>query len=95
MKYWFSLLLCLCISGCATTTVVTANSTPARQATTPIAFDELMDVGILPINPNIPADALAVIQPQVLAANPAATAFQISYRGLDLGLCLFHGYLLS
>ena len=36
-------------------------------------------------NPNIPADALAVIQPQVLAANPAATAFQISYRGLDLG----------
>ncbi len=40
-------------------------------------------------NPNIPADALALIQPTVLAANPAATGFQLAYRGLDLGNRLF------
>lgn len=41
-------------------------------------------------NPNIPADALAAIQPVVLAADPTATGFQISYRGSDLGNRLFN-----
>ncbi len=36
-------------------------------------------------NPNVPADALAVIMADVLADDPTATAFQMSYRGLDLG----------
>lgn len=40
-------------------------------------------------NPNIPADALALIQPTVLAADPTATGFQLAYRGLDLGNRLF------
>lgn len=58
MKYPFAMLLLLCCTsvGCATTQVITANSTPARQATTPIPSGELLDVGILPLDPNIPAD---------------------------------------
>ncbi|MBO6555199.1 MAG: hypothetical protein JJ934_07475 [Pseudomonadales bacterium] len=81
MKYWFSLFLCLCVSGCATTTVVTANSTPARQATTPIAFDELMDIGILPIDPNIPADLEEIekklIVPDVRRAESSYIAYHL------------------
>ncbi len=36
-------------------------------------------------NPNIPADALEFIKADVLADDPDATAFQMFYRGLDLG----------
>lgn len=42
-------------------------------------FTDLLQVPFT--NPNIPADALAVIQ----AANPGATGFQMSYRVADLG----------
>jgi iron complex outermembrane receptor protein len=40
-------------------------------------------------NPNLPADALAAIMPDILAADPTADSFQMSYRGLDLGNRVF------
>lgn len=40
-------------------------------------------------NPHIPADALAVIQADVLSANPTATSFQMAWRAADLGPRLF------
>ncbi len=44
------------IQGCATTEVVTANSTPAIQSTEQIPYELLMDIGILPLAPNIPPE---------------------------------------
>lgn len=64
------------------------NFTPLPVAGAAGRFTDLLQIPFN--NPNIPADALAVIQPAVLAANPSATAFQISYRGLDLGNRVFN-----
>lgn len=82
MKHWFPLLLVICVTtGCASTTVVTANSTPARQASTPIAFDELLDIGILPIDPNIPSDLEEIeenlIVPDVRRAESSYIAYHL------------------
>jgi hypothetical protein len=49
-------LIALTTSGCTTTQVVTANSRPAIQASEPIPYDELLDIGITPIEPGIPSD---------------------------------------
>ena len=82
MKHWFPLLLVICVTtGCASTTVVTANSTPARQASTPITFDELLDIGILPIDPNIPSDLEEIeenlIVPDVRRAESSYIAYHL------------------
>lgn len=83
MTYRFSLLLILCslMVGCATTQVVTANSTPARQASTPIPFDELLDIGILPIDPNIPTELKEIekqlIVPDVRRAESSYIAYHL------------------
>lgn len=83
MTYRFSLLLILCslTVGCATTQVVTANSTPARQATAPIPFEELLDVGILPVDPNIPTDLKEIekrlIVPDVRRAESSYIAYHL------------------
>ncbi len=76
-----TLLLILAISGCGTTQVITANSTPAKLATTPIPYDELMDIGILPIDPNIPDDPKALeknlIVPDVRRAESSFIAYHL------------------
>lgn len=82
MMHWFPLLLVICVTtGCASTTVVTANSTPARQASTPITFDELLDIGILPIDPNIPSDLEEIeenlIVPDVRRAESSYIAYHL------------------
>ncbi len=83
MTYRFLALLLLfsTVAGCASTTVITANSTPARQATTPIEFDELLDIGIIPIDPNIPADPDEIeknlIVPDVRRAESSYIAYHL------------------
>ena len=83
MKHRLSMLLLLCCTsvGCATTQVITANSTPARQADTPVPYDELLDVGILPLDPNIPADPeeaeRKLIVPDVRRAESSFIAYHL------------------
>ncbi|MGI9328613.1 MAG: TonB-dependent receptor plug domain-containing protein [Pseudomonadales bacterium] len=64
------------------------NFTPLPVAGAAGRFTDLVQIPFN--NPNIPADALAVITPDVLAADPTATSFQMSYRGLDLGNRIFN-----
>ena len=42
--------------ACATTEVITANSKPAVQSAEQIPFELLMDIGILPLDPNLPEE---------------------------------------
>ena len=63
------------------------NFTPLPVSGAAGRFTDLLQIPFN--NPNIPADALAAIQPVVLAADPTATGFQMSYRGLDLGNRIF------
>lgn len=42
------------LSGCTSTQVIIANSTPTKQANSNISVDLLMDIGITPFDPNIP-----------------------------------------
>ena len=51
-----TLILLIPIIGCTTTEVVTSNSKPAMQSNEYIPEDELLDIGIIPFDPNIPAD---------------------------------------
>lgn len=61
----------------------TLNFTPLPVSGAAGRFDDLM---IVPFNnPNIPADALEVIQEAVWEDDPEATTFQMGWRGLDLG----------
>ena len=53
MKY-MALALILLVQACTSTEIVTANSTPAIQSTEQIPEELLIDVGILPLAPNIP-----------------------------------------
>lgn len=69
------------LAGCGTTTVITANSTPAIQASEAIAYDELMDIGIVPMDPNIPTDPKeldkGLIIPDVRRAESSFIAFHL------------------
>lgn len=75
------LLLANLITGCATTQVVTANSTPPVQANEPIPYEQLIDVGIVPFNPNIPADPKEIdknlIVPDVRRAESSYVAYHL------------------
>lgn len=61
----------------------TLNFTPLPVSGAAGRFTDLVRVPF--DNPNIPADALAVIMEAELANNPEADSFQMAYRGLDLG----------
>ncbi len=75
------LLIASLLNGCATTQVVTANSTPPVQASMPIPYDQLMDIGILPFNPNIPSDPdeleKNLIVPDVRRAESSYVAYHL------------------
>ena len=49
------LVSCLLLTGCSSTQVVTANSKPAIQAGASIPPEQLLDIGIQPIDPGIPS----------------------------------------
>ncbi len=49
-----TLVLMLFTQACTSTEIVTANSTPAIQSQEQIPYELLMDIGILPLRPNIP-----------------------------------------
>jgi hypothetical protein len=51
-----ALTLVLLIQACTTTEVITANSKPAVQSAEQIPFELLMDIGILPLDPNLPEE---------------------------------------
>ncbi len=53
IKY-LALSLILLTQACTSTEIVTANSTPAIQSAEQIPDDLLIDIGILPLEPNIP-----------------------------------------
>ena len=65
----------------------TLNFTPLPVSGAAGRFVDLLRVPFN--NPNIPADALEVIQDAILADDPEADSFQMSYRGLDLGNRIF------
>jgi hypothetical protein len=46
----------LLLHGCTTHQVITANSKPAIQSIDLIPYEELLDIGIAPLDPNIPTD---------------------------------------
>lgn len=46
--------LALVAQACTSTEVITANSKPAIQSAAPIPYELLLDVGILPLDPNVP-----------------------------------------
>jgi hypothetical protein len=67
--------------GCTTTEIVTANSTPARQSMVNTPQHLLLDIGIVPFDPNIPATAeaaeKALIIPDVRRAEAQFIAYQL------------------
>ena len=69
------------LTGCTTTHVVTSNSTPAMQASEYIPQDELLDIGILPLDPGIPETIAdiekALIVPDVRRAESSYIAYQL------------------
>ena len=77
------MLFMIIISGCETTQVVTSNSTPATQAAGPIPFDELLDIGILPLDPNIPADLETIKKELIVPDVRRAESSYISYQLKD------------
>lgn len=48
------LILILLCQACTSTEFVTANSTPAKQSTQQLPYELFMDVGIVPLDPNVP-----------------------------------------
>lgn len=77
------MLSLILLSGCTTTQIVTSNSTPATQATEAIPFDELLDIGILPVDPNIPADFAQIEKKLIVPDVRRAESSYISYQLKD------------
>ena len=75
------LLVLTSSTACTTTNVVTSNSTPAIQSNTLIPTDELLDIGIEPLDPSIPDDLeeieAALIVPDVRRAESSYIAFHL------------------
>ena len=71
----------LLTTACNSTTVVTANSTPARQSTVYMPPELLLDIGILPFAPGIPDSEEALekerIVPDVRRAESRYIAYQL------------------
>lgn len=68
-------------SGCTTTQVVTANSKPALQSNEVIPYDQLLDIGITPLEANIPDDPKKLekelIVPDVRRAESSFIAYHL------------------
>jgi len=68
-------------SACTTTQVVTSDSTPANQSSILVPQDELLDVGIMPLEPGIPEDPEVLdkllIVPEVRRAESSYIAFHL------------------
>ena len=69
------------LGGCTSTQVVTANSTPAIQSNEVVPYGQLMDIGIVPLDPNIPDDLAEIekklIVPDVRRAESSYIAFHL------------------
>ena len=67
--------------ACTSTEIVTANSTPAVQSTEQIPYELLMDIGILPLNPNLgqanEQDSKNMVIPDVRKAESRFMAYQL------------------
>ena len=68
------------LSGCATTQVVIDNSRPATQAAEPIPFDERLDIGVLAVDSNIPADLAKIERELIVPEVRRAESSYISYQ---------------
>jgi hypothetical protein len=68
------------LSGCATTQVVIDNSRPATQAAEPIPFDERLDIGVLAVDSNIPADLEKIEKELIVPEVRRAESSYISYQ---------------
>ncbi len=55
-RYLLLFTLLFAAQACTSTEIVTANSTPAVQSTELIPTELLLDIGILPLNPNLPPE---------------------------------------
>lgn len=68
-------------SSCTTTEVITANSRPAIQAAEAIPYDQLIDIGIVPLDPGIPDNQEALekdlIVPDVRRAESSYIAYHL------------------
>lgn len=74
-------MLCISIlSGCATTQVVIDNSRPTTQAAEPIPFDERLDIGVLAVDSNIPADLAKIERELIVPEVRRAESSYISYQ---------------
>ena len=86
MKNQFSIAISLLmlsisiLSGCATTQVVIDNSRPATQAAEPIPFDERLDIGVLAVDSNIPADLAKIDRELIVPEVRRAESSYISYQ---------------
>ena len=77
------LLFLITLAGCTTTQVVIDNSTPATQAAVPIPLEELLDIGILPIDSNIPKDLEQIEKKMIIPDVRRAESSYISYQLKD------------
>ena len=77
------MLAIVMLNGCTTTQVVTDNSTPATQASEFIPFDELLDIGILPVDSNIPEDLAKIEKELIVPDVRRAESSYISYQLKD------------
>ena len=86
MKNQFSIAISLLmlsisiLSGCATTQVVIDNSRPATQTAEPIPFDERLDIGVLAVDSNIPADLAKIERELIVPEVRRAESSYISYQ---------------
>jgi hypothetical protein len=71
------------LSGCATTQIVIDNSRPATQAVEPIPFDERLDIGVLPVDSNIPAELAKIEKELIVPEVRRAESSYISYQLKD------------
>ena len=76
-------LFLITLAGCTTTQVVIDNSTPATQAAVPIPLEELLDIGILPIDSNIPKDLEQIEEKMIIPDVRRAESSYISYQLKD------------
>lgn len=77
------MLSLIMLAGCTTTQIVTSNSTPATQAVEAIPYDELLDIGILPVDPNIPVDFAQIEKKLIVPDVRRAESSYISYQLKD------------
>ena len=81
MRRGFMLLVVATLSACTTTQFVEANSTPVRQSDRKIPDNLLLDIGVLPFEPNVPKSESAqkkeLIDPNVRRAESQYIAYHL------------------